>query len=143
MLTGVDDQVPNNTPVANGEHVLVQFDEERYGLYRYIGTVPTGNLSAQDYSNSNLWEEIQTGIDTAAGETVHGTDDKTPITITTSTRVEFGNIVYKFVGPSSITEALQNIDFTTDPAWMVDIEDVFSQDAAQISLLALLPALLS
>ncbi|RLE18266.1 MAG: hypothetical protein DRJ50_13195, partial [Actinobacteria bacterium] len=133
ISTGVDDQLANPQTLATdaSAHVLVQYDEDSYGLYKYKGSVANVDLAEQDYGNSALWEKIQVGVATA-GAPVYGTDDVTPVIVTpNSTLVEYGKNVYKYTGSDPITVALENIDYANDPDWVVEIADVFAQDASQ------------
>jgi hypothetical protein len=49
---------PQTIEIENGNTVLVQYNDSVYGLYQYQGENRNIRLTAQDYTNTELWQKI-------------------------------------------------------------------------------------
>jgi Ca2+-binding RTX toxin-like protein len=66
--TGTDDTIANDVSAVHDHTVvLVQYTENLYGLYRYLGSFGTIDLAQQDYSDTFRWEAINATFGTSQG----------------------------------------------------------------------------
>ncbi|MCP3988946.1 MAG: hypothetical protein GY724_07720, partial [Actinomycetia bacterium] len=56
--TGVDDTTPQVRDIATGKTVLVQFNNDDYGMYRYIAGFAGFDLAREDFRDITRWELI-------------------------------------------------------------------------------------
>ncbi len=65
--TGADTGVANNKNVSTGDTVLVQFDVDDFGLYEYLGTTGSINLTAENYNVASRWQRVTADHSSADG----------------------------------------------------------------------------
>jgi len=56
--TGAVKTAPIVRSIANGGHVLVEFNNGRYGLYQYSGTAGDLDLAAENFGNTSRWQLV-------------------------------------------------------------------------------------
>jgi hypothetical protein len=76
ITTGANRDAPVLRSVANGGYVLAEFNNGRYGLYKFLGSAGTLDLVAENFGNQFRWEKVaaqrQTD-DTATSALTNGT----------------------------------------------------------------------
>ncbi|MFV2066406.1 MAG: hypothetical protein ACC645_05460, partial [Pirellulales bacterium] len=78
MATGTDSSAPLVTTVNTGQIVLVQFNADDYGRYKYKRASGSIDLAGQDYNNTSRWQRIVAqhatddgSVDLATGQLVN------------------------------------------------------------------------
>ncbi|MBD2198648.1 MULTISPECIES: DUF4347 domain-containing protein [Calothrix] len=110
---------PQSVQISNGKTVLVQYADQDYGLYKYIGSTATLDLANQSYETPSLWQKVTTS---------HATNDNGTAlqVIPNTTVVRDRNFIYRYVGATTTGVNLLGRDYANDSNWQ-DI--TFSQNA--------------
>ena len=77
--TGSDPSASVSVDITKGQTVLVQLNEDVYGLHRYLGDSPTVDLVQQDYSKEAVWDRLTTDRGQQAD---HATDNAGTVDLT-------------------------------------------------------------
>lgn len=123
----------NGTPLQVTPNVTLVRDGNL--VYRYVGSSPANvNLPAVDYANDANWQNITFTQD--ASQNRFASSYSNSVTLTPNvTLVRNGNTIYRYVGTSSVSVKLADINYVNNASWRVDktfeIGENFVQNISQ------------
>src|SRR5262249_11211978 len=75
FATGASKPATLSHSTTHNDYILVEFNNGTYGLYQYLGTSGTLNLSLENYANIFRWHKVtanRSTDDTGTGPLTHG-----------------------------------------------------------------------
>jgi hypothetical protein len=118
-VTGTDRKTSQTVSLQTGQTVRVQSNAADCGLYRFLGTAGSRDLSSQDYSNATLWLKLTAD---------HATDDGTVL-------LETGQLVAsKFVIESLTLQVWDDVNVAATGLFAADAQDVAVQSDGSLRI---------